>query len=429
MEPATNAVSFSNNAHGANQHGQSGWVTRYPNLPARIQELLNSNYYVKEIPQALCDSDLKIEISERSVKRIISKYKLKTVRKNTMTIEEKAYEILKATREDAVQGWGSRLIKERLASDGVHIAREDIEAIRKHENPAAVAARHPRTRKVHSHGLFSAGPNEEWCLDGNEKIFHSMGIAIYGINDMYSRRELILIAVPNARSVDVPTTVYLQTVKKFGGMPVMTTSDMGTEVSKLIPMVETLRALVQPMLPENLPAFRTTKSTFNITRERAWGPLYKKELSNVLCFYNAGKIRIGYQEDDQYHRDVALWVWSKVVQDILDRYLIFQQNHRIRFQKNSLLPTGGQPINFFEHPERWNGTNLLVEVPNSQIEEFQKVYDKPEALKFGNQAIRDFCEQRYAAIGAPELKSYTAWVIFATMLGLTVPADWESVTE
>jgi hypothetical protein len=38
------------------------------------------------------------------------------------------------------------------------------------QNPAAAAARRPGVKKIHSHGLWSIGPNEEWGVDGHEKL-------------------------------------------------------------------------------------------------------------------------------------------------------------------------------------------------------------------------------------------------------------------
>jgi hypothetical protein len=42
----------------------------------------------------------------------------------------------------------------------------------------------------------------------------------------------------------------------------------------------------QPYISEEqLPAVRTVKSVYNITRERNWRPLYEKDLANILHFY------------------------------------------------------------------------------------------------------------------------------------------------
>jgi hypothetical protein len=90
-------------------------------------------------------------------------------------------------------------------------------AVRKAQNPEAVAARHPVTRKVHHHGIWSIGPNEEWCVDGHEKLLHIMGIGIWGVIDKYARVELGLWATPNARHQELPPALYLRVVKEQGG--------------------------------------------------------------------------------------------------------------------------------------------------------------------------------------------------------------------
>lgn len=119
--------------------------------------------------------------------------------------------------------------------------RDFITKFIKNYDPEAAASRHPQTRKIHSHGLYSAGPNEEWCVDGHEKILRSMGIAIWGVNDKYARVELSLDAVPSARKSTVPPVLYLCLIKKIGGIPVTTASDMGSELGKLIGLITSLR--------------------------------------------------------------------------------------------------------------------------------------------------------------------------------------------
>jgi len=50
----------------------------------------------------------------------------------------------------------------------------------------------------------SAGPNEEWCVDGHEKIKNLMGII-----DKCSRVELGLWAMPDARVPEMPPAQLL----------------------------------------------------------------------------------------------------------------------------------------------------------------------------------------------------------------------------
>ena len=78
-------------------------------------------------------------------------------------------------------------------------------------------ARQPGAKKIHSHGLWSIGPNEEWGVGGHEKLMQSMGIAIWGIVDKFTQMEMSLYAMPNARVQELPPALYLRTIKEWGG--------------------------------------------------------------------------------------------------------------------------------------------------------------------------------------------------------------------
>lgn len=95
--------------------------------------------------------------------------------------------------------------------------RQFISHFRQIDDPLASAARNPKTRKKHKKELWTSGPNEQWCVDGHEKILPIMGIAVWGVIDKCSRHELGLWAVPSARYADVALALYLRVVKRCGG--------------------------------------------------------------------------------------------------------------------------------------------------------------------------------------------------------------------
>ena len=181
---------------------------------------------------------LDVLCSLRLIQKLTKEYRIKTSRHNGLSAADQGYHILKTVEDDPLGRWGCRLIKEKLSGKGIHIPRyvplsnfilhnlkllssDHIMTFRRLENPEATAARHPRTRKVHHHGLHSSGPNEEWCIDGHEKILNTMGISVYGINDKFSCMELGLWAVPNARLADVPPALYLRLVLAMRGKPIL----------------------------------------------------------------------------------------------------------------------------------------------------------------------------------------------------------------
>lgn len=90
-----------------------------------------------------------------------------------------------------------------------------------------------------------------------------MGIAVWGVVDKFSRMELALWAMPNARDRDLIPGPFLRLVKEQGGMcnftiyillndlsrylgmPLTVTSDKGTEVGRLISLVTAMRFVHQ----------------------------------------------------------------------------------------------------------------------------------------------------------------------------------------
>jgi hypothetical protein len=104
-------------------------------------------------------------------------------------------------------------------------------------------------------------------------------------------------------------------------MPMQTTSDMGSKTGGLA-AAQTLLRYVEIAskshkahlenrqiylldLPlDSLPAHRSVKSVYNITRERGWRPIWEKELANVKYAYETGKISAGFHPEDPIHQCV-----------------------------------------------------------------------------------------------------------------------------
>lgn len=92
-----------------------------------------------------------------------------------------------------------------------------VNAFLKVLEPQVLASRQPGAKHYHRHGLHSIGPNEEWSVDGHDKIVNSMGIGIWGVVDKFSRLVISYFALPNNRRADVALACYFLTVQKAGG--------------------------------------------------------------------------------------------------------------------------------------------------------------------------------------------------------------------
>ncbi|KAH6903748.1 hypothetical protein BKA70DRAFT_1110640 [Coprinopsis sp. MPI-PUGE-AT-0042] len=403
------------NPSGCNQHRENAILEDIPDLKERLQRYIDEGV-MKDIPDQLNTDVPGSNVSPSSVKRFFTLFKIKTVRKSGLSRLAKVTEIVKVKQDDPLERWGGRVVKEKLARKGVHVTRENTLFP---DDPVVVAARHPLTRKLHKHGLWSAGPNETWCADGHKKLTLCMGIDIWGIIDKYGRIELGNFAVPNARDSNVPPALWLRVVKKQGGMSVSNTCDKGSELGKLITLATNLCAKYSPYLDENvLPTVTACKSTKNITRERSWRPLYEKDLSNISHVYKTGQIAAGFHPNDAFHEGIARWNWAQIVQRQLDDLIVENSLHRVRKQK-ILLPSGARQIDMYKNPKKYGGADsLLIPIPAEEIDRLLALYDKPQLTQFGTDDEVALYSDLHQSVGSPKFIPSGGWNIFKQMVNL-----------
>ncbi|KAJ7868533.1 hypothetical protein B0H14DRAFT_2572268 [Mycena olivaceomarginata] len=281
--------SKANNPTGSNQHSSRPLLEQYPDLPQWIQGYIDDGIKQPDMPRELSD-DHGITVN---IECIIKNQNLRTTRHSGLTDVDKGAAILAVTQEDPLARWGGWKIKEKLSLETIHVPRMASKFI---DNMRGVLDRDAADMR-------KPGAKKNGCVDGHEKILLCMGIAVWGIINKYAREELNLWAVPDARTADVPPALYL----------LMTTSDMGSETGGLAAAQTLLRQIYLPDLPlDSLPAHRSVKSVYNITRERGWCLIWEKELANVKYAYETGKISAGFHPEDPIHQGVSLWLWAKL---------------------------------------------------------------------------------------------------------------------
>lgn len=88
-----------------------------------------------------------------------------------------------------------------------------------HEHaPEGFIQRHPhcQSRKLVRTALTAVGPDEEWSIDGHDKLYEA-GFGIYGIRDKWGGLRLYYKVVPSNRYAAVVGVLYLLCVRKRGG--------------------------------------------------------------------------------------------------------------------------------------------------------------------------------------------------------------------
>ncbi|KAK7030577.1 hypothetical protein R3P38DRAFT_3314236 [Favolaschia claudopus] len=218
-------------------------MSEHPDLPTWIQAYIDDGVKQSNIPKELQDDH------------------------GLCSMKIKAAAILGIIEEDPLFKWGTR--------KGLHLSsycsEKFIDDVLRTTNLDASTMCQPGARKVHTKGLWGVGPNEEWCVNGREKILICMGISVWSIIDEWSHDELDLCALPDSRTANIP--------RLYSGMPLQTTSDMGSKTRKLAAAQTALR---------------------------------QKELSNVKHAYESGKITVGFHSEDPIHKGVSLWLWAKI---------------------------------------------------------------------------------------------------------------------
>ncbi|KAJ7663644.1 hypothetical protein B0H14DRAFT_2263080, partial [Mycena olivaceomarginata] len=66
--------------------------------------------------------------------------------------------------------------------------------------------------------------------------------------------------------------------------------------------------------------------------------------------------------------DLFNWVWPKIIQASLDNFVEYWNNHKIRTQRNKLLPPGFSPSFICDFPERFGLTHFGVPVSTDLVE-------------------------------------------------------------
>ncbi|KAK6981741.1 hypothetical protein R3P38DRAFT_2745736, partial [Favolaschia claudopus] len=318
-----------------------------------------------------------------------------------------------------VQNQISRQYKLKIPRDTVRRIMSDLD-------PGGAEARFPgRNRRPKERGhLTDTGVYYEIHFDGHEKLnfkglqMGPVGIDIYGARCHSSSRLIKYLTVPNARCSSTVGHYYLDLVET-NGVFVQATVDGGSETGELYAAHIALRQHCMPNTSlEEHPAFVALPSTDNIPIESSWHLLTNYIGCDIKQVLSLGKSMNYFNPAFELHINLFKWLWPKIVQLCLDDFVDYWNNHRIRSQKDKILPSGVSPNYIFDFPERFGLVKfgkqapqdkidaLRRNIPKSREECYQWVSDEFDMMAFG----------AYEQIGSPEMKLAEGWTIFCRIL-------------
>ncbi|KAK7052603.1 hypothetical protein R3P38DRAFT_2861331 [Favolaschia claudopus] len=375
--------------------------------------------YADYIEALLTDHNIKIGRSK--IAKYLTQLGLSTSsRGNRMPDDEQTQLILDELGNDPHQTRGPRVVKEALNLAGHKIGRNKISDVMHTFEEEGFEKRDPKAQKktVNRTPLTAVGPHEEWSMDGHDKM-NEAGFGIYGIRDKWGTKFLHYRVLPSNRFADVIGVVFLECAKKYGGIPIQGSSDHGSEVRDAHAAQKTLREQFwDDENADGIPAWMFLESTHNITVESGWRPLFYTWGINVLEFYSAGMNDIFFKPANYIHQQTCNWIWFPLVQRSLDEFCHRQNNHRIRKQKDKLLPSGGTPNAFTANPAKYGGHNCLIKIPADAIDKFldEARETAREHMRYVDDDFDELACDAYEALQKPVITLQTAWVVFRAMV-------------
>ncbi|KAJ4500374.1 hypothetical protein C8R41DRAFT_811193 [Lentinula lateritia] len=311
---------------------------------------------------------------------------------------------------------GPKTVKENIARvAGVHLTRDFIEATMRDQHPEGFANREPTAKKIHRSALVCVGPHQEWSGDGHDKLT-GIGFPIWAVRDVWSGKWLGIWVVPNNRLKDTIAYLYLKLVYEYGGIPVQTTTDCGSELVMVYGFANALREAFAGDIPvEQVAAHRFLQSIHNITIERGWLRLRLEWGDNVKIFWDAGNTV--YNAAIPEHYNLARWLWSKLIQSELDDLRDKFNNHRSRKDRGKWLPSGLSPNVAFSLHEKYGAVSGLLPVDREIIGRLMEDIGGEELVRFVSVAYAAKAQQVFnGELGAPQMTMQNVWHIFQDML-------------
>nr|VWP00215.1 Autophagy-related protein 9 [Ganoderma boninense] len=158
-------------------------------------------------------------------------------------------------------------------------------------------------------------------------------------------------------------------------------------------------------------------STRNIVIENLWSRWLTHSGLNIQTTLLEGKTNGIFNPGDNIDINLFQWLWSQIVQIELNGFTAYWNSHRVRKQKDKLMPSGSTPNDFFATPEQWGGQDCGIPVDLTVVEALRKELKMPheDVYKFVSDDFRQMAEDAYASIGFPPLTLRSGWAVFAQM--------------
>ncbi|KAJ6515066.1 hypothetical protein C8R47DRAFT_1206416 [Mycena vitilis] len=421
---------MSSNSHNRNPKGKNQHI--HDERQERIMEAALRGYHREKLTSnskiaARLASEYDIHTSESTVKRRRKEYNLTggAATERALTPAQIEQYVVTMMDEDTAKRWGVRTVWAKIAHEnGTILTRETVATIMRTHDPDAFASREPTAKKIFRVPKFPLGIHERWAGDGHDKLY-KIGFPIWAMVDDATGKILKAWVVPSNRMGDTIGYLFLCLAEEYGGVPLQTTTDCGSETTLLYGIVNAIRDIFHPALAEEgVRAHTYLRSVHNISVERSWLRM-RLDFGDtaVLNFYQG--VRDGkYDCDDPDQYELCQWLWPRLLQQELDKWASFRNSVDIRKQKEKAGPSGVKAMSrndAFTLLDSWGGINCLQPVDVEVIRQMKKEMGGDELIAFSTPEFSERAQAAFDSLGIDALTQSNVWDIFTHMLPLVFP--------
>ncbi|KAJ3551349.1 hypothetical protein NP233_g13097 [Leucocoprinus birnbaumii] len=416
-------------AYNRNPAGKNQWTGKLPaaddpGLKAAILALHHEGITSNKLMSERLLHDYNYDLKERTVKEQRKSLGLCTSRltmKNLSKAEATAL-VVQQLELDPAKRWGKKTVRENvMAASGHQLNWDFVAQVMRDFEPEGFSQREPTSRKIYRAAKYPVGIHEGWSCDGHDKL-NKINIGVYSFVDDATGKWLGAWLLPSNRIGNTIAYLFLTLVEKFQGLPLSVMSDHGSETTVMFGLANALRERFHPEIPiEEVPAYKYLPSIWNVLIEQSWGRFRADVGENAIEFYQKGIEDNVYREHLPNHEPLAKWLWSKTLTAKLNEKIRTCNASYVRKMKEKPGPSGMSRNTAFSIPQKWNGINCLLPLPDEAmgaIQEMKNQLGGDGLLKFVDEEFEERAQNAYIAVGSPQLTQENTWSVFEAMLSV-----------
>ncbi|KZT53342.1 hypothetical protein CALCODRAFT_404512, partial [Calocera cornea HHB12733] len=272
-----------------------------------------------------------------------------------------------------------------------------------------------RQRKGHRlkrKNFWTAGVFDVFCFDQHDKWGDKYGLWLHTGVEAFSGAILYINVWFTNSNPRLIFRYYLQAVRNYGGIPLLTQSDWGSENNGIANGHSFLHRLLDPSLVGTL-QHQWKPGHTNIKPEGKWSQMRREFSPGYERLFQEGvSAGLCHQEDplDKYlFRRLAV----PFLQRKLDEYVHMYNSSRPRADKNKVLPVG-IPNDILEHPARYGAKNFKIHVSKDELCTVEDIYapsDHP-VFELVPPTFETEYQRVYRQLGSPKLAKSNFWPVY-----------------